>query len=165
MYSGAPYVSTLSPHPLQPFHPLVCPGPPPFFYVFFAADLDNYFLRTNNNNIEQQQQQPAAALSRHILPRSRAHRAPLPPCSVRVSSTCPASDPAPIGNASGAPTDRGSVHSVTPGVNEHSLIGRLIPRCCVRGVPSKQGTTRAPSYPNETGQVSDTHRKRKWCTN
>ena len=37
---------------LQPFHPLVCPGPPPFFYVFFAADLDNYILRTNNNNIE-----------------------------------------------------------------------------------------------------------------
>ena len=97
---------------------------------------------TSNNNNNNNQPPLYTAIS---YARSRAHRARLPPCSVRVSSTCPASDPAPIGNASGAPTDRGSVHSVTPGVNEHSLIGRLIPRCCVRGVPSKQGTTRAPS--------------------
>ena len=50
VYSGAPYVSTLS-SPSNRFT-LVCPGSSPLFYSFFAADLDNYILRTNNNNIE-----------------------------------------------------------------------------------------------------------------
>ena len=115
---------------------------------------------SNNNNNNQPPLYTAISYAR-----SRAHRARLPPCSVRVSSTCPASDPAPIGNASGAPTDRGSVHSVTPGVNEHSLIGRLIPRCCVRGVPSKQyqskgrralraTPTRPAMYPTRIGNAS-----------
>ena len=75
--------------------------------------------------------------------------------ALRVGPARPACDPAHRTNAGGVPSDRqGSVHSTTPGVNEHPLGAsarrdRSRPCCFVRGVAAcpaiNSGSVRAAS--------------------